>query len=46
MTTPTTQQLEEKRARLRRWVSTDGQQSVTRGVDHVAVFAKDATHPI
>lgn len=41
MTTPTTQDLEQKRARLRNWIPTDRDGAPTRGVDHVAVFAKD-----
>ena len=41
MTTSTNQELDEKRARLRKWVSADQQQTATRGVDHLAVFAKD-----
>ena len=41
MTTPTEQELEQKRARLRQWIPEDKHESATRGVDHVAVFAKD-----
>ncbi len=39
--TPTKQEIDEKRARLRRWVPEGKGQSVTLGVNHVAVFAKD-----
>jgi glyoxylase I family protein len=39
--TTSTQELEQKRIRLRQWIPGDGEESVTRGVDHVAVFAKD-----
>lgn len=39
--TTSTQELEQKRARLRQWIPGDKPESVTRGVDHVAVFAKD-----
>jgi catechol 2,3-dioxygenase-like lactoylglutathione lyase family enzyme len=39
--TTSTQELEQKRARLRQWIPEDKQESITRGVDHVAVFAKD-----
>jgi catechol 2,3-dioxygenase-like lactoylglutathione lyase family enzyme len=41
MTTPTSQEIEQKRARLRNWVSADQTQATTRGVDHIAVFARD-----
>lgn len=41
MTTPTSQAMEQKRARLRNWVTADHPEASTRGVDHVAVFAKD-----
>ena len=41
MTTLTTQELKEKRARLSRWIPRDKRQSVTQGVNHVAVFAND-----
>ncbi len=41
MTTSTEQDLEEKRGRLRQWIPAAHQESVTLGVDHVAVFAKD-----
>ena len=41
MTTSTEQDLEEKRGRLRQWIPAARQESVTQGVDHVAVFAKD-----
>ena len=41
MTTPTKQDLDENRARLRRWVPKSGKQSTTRRVNHVAVYAKD-----
>lgn len=35
------QELEEKRTQLRRWVPTGTNQSVTQGVNHVAIYAKD-----
>ena len=41
MTTSTNQELDEKRARLRQWIPQDRRPSATRGVDHLAVFAKD-----
>ena len=41
MVTTSKRELEEKRARLRRWIPEGEGRSVTRGVDHVAVFAKD-----
>ena len=41
MTTPTSQDLEQKRARLRQRIPSVAQQSPTRGIDHLAVFAKD-----
>lgn len=41
MTTPTSQEIEQKRAQLRNWVSADQTQATTRGVDHIAVFARD-----
>ena len=41
MVTPTEQDLEQKRARLRQWIPEDQHESATRGVDHMAVFAKD-----
>ena len=41
MTTSTPQYLEEKRGQLKQWIPTAHQESVTHGVDHVAVFAKD-----
>jgi catechol 2,3-dioxygenase-like lactoylglutathione lyase family enzyme len=34
-------ELEEKRTQLRRWVPTGTNQSVTQGVNHVAIYAKD-----
>src|SRR5918999_1324074 len=39
--TTSMRELEQKRTRLRQWIPGDMQESVTRGVDHVAVFAKD-----
>ena len=39
--TPTKQEIDERRARLRRWIPEKKGQSVTRGVNHVAVFAKE-----
>ena len=41
MTTSTNRELEEKRAHLRRWVPAESKASVTQGVNHVAVYAKD-----
>ena len=41
MTTPGTSELEEKRTRLRRWIPPDQPEPATKGVDHLAVFAKD-----
>ena len=41
MTTPTEQELDQKRTRLRQWIPEDEQRSATRGVDHLAGFAKD-----
>jgi glyoxylase I family protein len=41
MTTPTTQEIEQKRDRLRHWIPADQSSAPTRGVDHVAVFARD-----
>ena len=41
MTTQTDQQLETKRAKLRDWIPEDQTRSVTLGVNHVAVFARD-----
>ena len=41
MTTPTATELEEKRSRLRRWVSPGQPEVATQGVNHLAVFAKD-----
>ena len=35
------QEPEEKRTQLRRWVPTGTNQSVTQGVNHVAIYAKD-----
>src|SRR5918999_5161355 len=39
--TTSMRELEQKRTRLRQWIPEDKQESITRGVDHVAVFAKD-----
>ena len=41
MTTSTERDLDQKRARLRQWIPEDKGQSTTRGIDHLAVFAKD-----
>ena len=41
MTTAVSQALEEKRARLREWIPEGTEDSVTLGVDHIAVFVKD-----
>ncbi len=41
MTTSTQQELDDRRGRLRQWIPAADQESVTRGVDHVAVFARD-----
>ena len=35
------QEMMEKRARLSRWIPEGGKQSVTQGVNHVAVYCKD-----
>ena len=39
--TITRNELEEKRDQLRRWIPTGANQSVTQGVNHVAIYAKD-----
>ena len=39
--TPTKQEIDDRRAQLRRWIPERKGQSVTLGVNHVAVFAKD-----
>ena len=41
MVTPTRQEIDEKRARLSRWIPEGEGGSATLGVNHVAVFAKD-----
>ena len=41
MATPTTKELEEKRSRLRHWISPGRAEAATEGVNHLAVFAKD-----
>ena len=41
MTAPTWQELDEKRARLSRWIPEGTEGSVAQGVNHVAVYAKD-----
>lgn len=41
MATPTKRDLDQKRERLRAWVPEGETRSVSQGVDHVAVFAKD-----
>ena len=41
VTTPTATELEEKRNRLRRWISPEYPEAATQGVNHLAVFAKD-----
>ncbi len=41
MSTDTTAELDEKRARLRRRIPSESEQSPTRGIDHLAVFARD-----
>ena len=41
MTTPTIEDLEAKRARLHQWIPQGKRRSATRGVDHIAVFARD-----
>lgn len=41
MTTPTTREIEQKRARLGNWITPDRERPSTKGVDHIAVFAKD-----
>ena len=41
MTTPTSQELDQKRARLRQWISEDKGQKTAASVNHMAIFAKD-----
>ena len=41
MTTSASHELEQKRARLRRFIPGEVEQSTTQRVDHLAVFAKD-----
>ena len=41
MATPTGAELEQKRARLRRLIPQDQPEATTRGMNHVAIFAKD-----
>ncbi|MEE9198536.1 MAG: VOC family protein [Dehalococcoidia bacterium] len=41
MTTNADRNLETRRALLRRWIPQEERQSVTRGVNHIAVFARD-----
>ena len=41
MATPTGAELEQKRARLRRLIPQDQPKATTRGMNHVAIFAKD-----
>ena len=39
--TITKDELEEKRIQLRRWIPDGTKQSVTQGVNHIAIYAKD-----
>ena len=41
MTSESREQMVEKRARLSRWIPKEGRESVTQGVNHVAVYCKD-----
>lgn len=41
MTTSMSDEMREKRARLSRWIPSEPDESVTGGVDHVAVYCKD-----
>ncbi len=41
MATPTGAELEQKRTRLRRLIPQDQPEATTRGMNHVAIFAKD-----
>lgn len=41
MTVSTGQGVEARRQRLRRWIPPERRRSVTRGVDHIALFARD-----
>ena len=41
MTTSTKRDLTEKRARLSRWIPDTTRETLTQGVNHVAVYAKD-----
>ena len=41
MTTPTAEEIEAKRKRLRKWIPSGSIEGPTRGINHVAVFAGD-----
>ena len=41
MTTPTAAELQEKRARLKKWIPHGGSESDTQGMNHLAIFVKD-----
>ena len=41
MTRPMSEEMHQKRERLSRWIPTETRDSVTRGVNHVAVYCKD-----
>ena len=41
MTTPTATELEDKRARLKKWISGGEPDAATQGLNHLAIFAKD-----
>ena len=41
MTTPTSQELDQKRARLRQWIPEEKGQKAVASVNHMAIFAKD-----
>lgn len=41
MTTPTAAELEAKRGRLKKWISSGDREADTQGMNHLAVFVKD-----
>ena len=41
MTTPANQELDQKRARLSKWISEGQSEASTQGMNHVAIFVKD-----
>ena len=41
MTRQMSEEMRQKRERLSRWIPTETQDSVTKGVSHVAVYCKD-----